>query len=265
GESRSSSPGDDRENFATYSRDSLSGLDYADQRYYAPSLGRFLTPDPYAGSFKAGMPTSAHRYSYASGDPANGFDPSGLDTEGPARFEWCPLLDLVVPIDFCRFAGNIGSIFSNLPPNPTVDTGRIRQAEFEKAQKQLYAERDDCYKDSEAIHNRELARIGPGPKIPNMRSVVIGVLSTAAVPIFVPGTPETKALAFAYTALNNISSYFLKERPELIEKWESDTGQKFSVFLDLLTAETHRKIDFDNNCNYAADRALRLLYQAYRP
>ncbi|MFN7542173.1 MAG: RHS repeat-associated core domain-containing protein, partial [Acidobacteriota bacterium] len=50
GESRSSSPGDDRENFATYSRDSLSGLDYADQRYYAPSLGRFLTPDPYLAS-----------------------------------------------------------------------------------------------------------------------------------------------------------------------------------------------------------------------
>ncbi|MFN9296708.1 MAG: RHS repeat-associated core domain-containing protein, partial [Acidobacteriota bacterium] len=73
GESRSSSPGDDRENFATYSRDSLSGLDYADQRYYAPSLGRFLTPDP------AGV--GLNHYAYSDADPINGFDPSGLFAE----------------------------------------------------------------------------------------------------------------------------------------------------------------------------------------
>jgi RHS repeat-associated protein len=38
--------------FATYARDTATNLDYADQRYYSSSLGRFMTPDPYAASAK---------------------------------------------------------------------------------------------------------------------------------------------------------------------------------------------------------------------
>ncbi|MFN8938520.1 MAG: RHS repeat-associated core domain-containing protein, partial [Acidobacteriota bacterium] len=86
GESRSSSPGDDRENFATYSRDSLSGLDYADQRYYAPSLGRFLTPDPYLASSggiqNPSRPSSWNKYPYVEGDPVNFMDRPGLFSQG---------------------------------------------------------------------------------------------------------------------------------------------------------------------------------------
>src|SRR5690348_1839749 len=36
----------DQVKFATYTRDGVSGLDYADQRYYTSQLGRFMTPDP---------------------------------------------------------------------------------------------------------------------------------------------------------------------------------------------------------------------------
>ena len=42
------STANDREKFGTYTRDSYTGLDYADQRYYASTYGRFNTPDPYA-------------------------------------------------------------------------------------------------------------------------------------------------------------------------------------------------------------------------
>jgi hypothetical protein len=34
----------------TYNRDSFTGLDYADQRFYASSYGRFNSPDPYRAS-----------------------------------------------------------------------------------------------------------------------------------------------------------------------------------------------------------------------
>jgi RHS repeat-associated protein len=37
----------DRMKFATYTRDSFTALDYADQRYYASSYGRFNSADPY--------------------------------------------------------------------------------------------------------------------------------------------------------------------------------------------------------------------------
>ena len=37
----------DQVKFATYTRDSATGNDYADQRYYTSVLGRFMTPDPH--------------------------------------------------------------------------------------------------------------------------------------------------------------------------------------------------------------------------
>jgi RHS repeat-associated protein len=73
------STSNDRTKFATYTRDSYTGLDYADQRFYASTYGRFMTPDPSAKSAKAGAPGSWNRYSYAQGDPANRKDPRGLD------------------------------------------------------------------------------------------------------------------------------------------------------------------------------------------
>jgi len=45
----------DREKYATYTRDSVSGLDYAANRYYSSQWGRFLSPDPYAGSLGRGF------------------------------------------------------------------------------------------------------------------------------------------------------------------------------------------------------------------
>jgi RHS repeat-associated protein len=69
--------------FATYWRDSGTGLDYAHNRYYASSTGRFVTADPYAGSAIPTNPQSWNRYLYTIGDPVNGNDPSGLADENP--------------------------------------------------------------------------------------------------------------------------------------------------------------------------------------
>jgi RHS repeat-associated protein len=68
----------DHEKFATYTRDSYTGLDYADQRYYASSYGRFNTPDPSAASAGPSDPGSWNRYSYTGGDPVNRLDAHGL-------------------------------------------------------------------------------------------------------------------------------------------------------------------------------------------
>ena len=62
-------PPNDQVKFATYTRDSGTGLDYADQRYYASTFGRFMTPDPYRGSIDLKHPQSLNRYAYVSGRP----------------------------------------------------------------------------------------------------------------------------------------------------------------------------------------------------
>jgi RHS repeat-associated protein len=63
---------------APYTRDSYTGLDYADQRFYASTYGRFNTPDPYQASGGPSSPASWNRYSYTRGDPVNRRDPRGL-------------------------------------------------------------------------------------------------------------------------------------------------------------------------------------------
>jgi RHS repeat-associated protein len=77
GEERGTPTTNDTYKFATYWRDS-TGLDYADQRYYASSFGRFLTPDPYMASGGPADPQSWNRYAYVEGDPVNFNDPRGL-------------------------------------------------------------------------------------------------------------------------------------------------------------------------------------------
>ncbi|HKV38691.1 MAG TPA: RHS repeat-associated core domain-containing protein [Blastocatellia bacterium] len=67
----------DTEDFATYTRDSATGLDYAMNRYYNSVGGSFMTPDSYQASGGPGDPGSWNRFAYTAGDPINRLDPSG--------------------------------------------------------------------------------------------------------------------------------------------------------------------------------------------
>ncbi len=71
--------GQGRTKFATYYRDNKTSFDYAMNRYYNNSWGRFLTPDPYGPSAKPANPLSWNRYAYVANDPVNRNDPSGLN------------------------------------------------------------------------------------------------------------------------------------------------------------------------------------------
>jgi len=60
-------------------RDQTTGLDYADQRYYAGNMsGRFLTADESGLNEALEVPLSWNRYSFVEGDPSNLTDPEGL-------------------------------------------------------------------------------------------------------------------------------------------------------------------------------------------
>jgi RHS repeat-associated protein len=65
--------------FTNYQRDQESGLDYAGNRYYASTNGRFASVD--AGKMFLTHPTTLNRYLYTWDDPINKIDPSGLDAE----------------------------------------------------------------------------------------------------------------------------------------------------------------------------------------
>jgi RHS repeat-associated protein len=84
-----------RQKFTGYERDSESGLDYAQARYYSNTQGRFSGPDGYNIFFEMNSgrdskerdwirrayiwePKNWNRYVYCINNPTNLFDPSGL-------------------------------------------------------------------------------------------------------------------------------------------------------------------------------------------
>jgi len=68
----------DKHRFTSYERDSETATDYAVNRGYSPSVGRFSQADPYDGSYDFGDPQSLNRYAYVQNDPVNLVDPLGL-------------------------------------------------------------------------------------------------------------------------------------------------------------------------------------------
>ncbi len=78
GEDRVGGSANDAVKFATYVRDSVSVLDYANNCYYSSGSARFTSPDPYKASAGPSDPATWNRYTYVSGDPVAFNDPTGL-------------------------------------------------------------------------------------------------------------------------------------------------------------------------------------------
>lgn len=68
--------------FAGLMRDDSTLLEQADFRDYSAAMGRWMTPDPYDGSFDWSDPQSLNRYAYVGGNVLNESDPSGLEGAG---------------------------------------------------------------------------------------------------------------------------------------------------------------------------------------
>jgi RHS repeat-associated protein len=77
----SSSGNVDRRTYGVHPFDAESGLYYMRRRYYAPEIGRFLTPDPiavYKPTDYQHNPKALHPYIYVANDPLNKSDMTGL-------------------------------------------------------------------------------------------------------------------------------------------------------------------------------------------
>ena len=64
--------------FTGQERDSESGLDFFQARYFSGALGRLLSPDPHNAGADLMNPQSWNAYAYVVNNPLNATDPSGL-------------------------------------------------------------------------------------------------------------------------------------------------------------------------------------------
>ncbi|MFL6207437.1 MAG: RHS repeat domain-containing protein [Pyrinomonadaceae bacterium] len=70
--------GNVRQKFTGYERETETGLDYAQARYYASVQGRFTSADPLASSAKPTHPQTWNRYAYGLNNPLRFTDPNGM-------------------------------------------------------------------------------------------------------------------------------------------------------------------------------------------
>jgi RHS repeat-associated protein len=96
-----STPSTNEKKFTTYQRDTETGLDYAMDRFYGNTTGRFQSPD--TGAARLTMPMTLNRYIYGFNDPINNGDPTGRE---PCAYSVCvttppppppaPIIDLTL-------------------------------------------------------------------------------------------------------------------------------------------------------------------------
>ncbi|MEM9809612.1 MAG: RHS repeat-associated core domain-containing protein [Pseudomonadota bacterium] len=75
GEDEDAPANDDQSGFTGHVEDAATGLTYMQARCYDPKIGRFISTDPV--QFSAARPDMFGRYTYATNDPVNLYDPDG--------------------------------------------------------------------------------------------------------------------------------------------------------------------------------------------
>jgi len=68
----------DPSHFAQLDHDAESYTEHAQFRQYSSTQGRWMSPDPYNGSYDPSNPQSFNRYAYGANNPLSNTDPTGL-------------------------------------------------------------------------------------------------------------------------------------------------------------------------------------------
>ena len=76
--------GEESVGYTSHAFDAESKLTYAQARYYDPTIGAFLSPDPWSGALS--HPGTLQKYAYALGNPLQYTDPDGREPWGPGGF-----------------------------------------------------------------------------------------------------------------------------------------------------------------------------------
>jgi len=99
--------GHERDYISAVNTESTDYLDYMHARYYAPTLGRFLSVDP-GKDWAPGQPQSWNMYAYVRNNPVNRTDPTGRCSAASGTLVLCMQLVQMAAEAFYDTAANSG-------------------------------------------------------------------------------------------------------------------------------------------------------------
>ncbi len=114
----------DNDEFTGQEHDFGTGTDHFQFRQYNATEGRWMSPDPYSGSYDLTNPQSLNRYAYVLNNPFSLTDPSGLDCEyvyGADQSDGNG--GVIAPITGVNCDINAGGIGAPTAPRPGVSSG----------------------------------------------------------------------------------------------------------------------------------------------
>jgi len=166
-------------------RDSETGLDFFETRYFSGAQGRFTSPDGVFAGQHASNPQSWNMFSYALNNPMRFVDPNGDDPcEGginPESGNICTVVTAADPGWFRSFFGAIGSFFKGSAEEATVNTAI------------------DTFNMIETMRQMHFGNLTPGLDLTKQRiqpasnSEFLGQFAGMAASFFVPGGGEEEA------------------------------------------------------------------------
>jgi RHS repeat-associated protein len=202
--------------FGTYQRSDLNGLDYAVNRWYSNTSGRFTTADPYQASSRRVKPGGWNRYRYAGGDPVNFRDPRGLceesdgwdDCDGDGGFD--------EPDDPTRKAENPDPVRGGGSPMTTFISVKNpsksgpKQESIRRALNWLMSSIDaDCSKWFSGNFGQGVASLLGDPSDPDTVLIGHGEFSTNTISAFTGNNISTTDLPAGYAiAVNDTGGFF---------------------------------------------------------
>jgi RHS repeat-associated protein len=109
----------DRPGFTGHVKDAQTGMNYMQQRYYDPMIGRFLSVDPVTATSVGG---NFNRYWYANDNPYRFIDPDGRQTSGTCTGSMlgCPTQTQGAPQNALGAGNGSGSVATKTSSNASV-------------------------------------------------------------------------------------------------------------------------------------------------
>ena len=114
---------DDPYHFAGQDQDSESGTQHVQFRQYSSAQGRWLSPDPYDGSYDLNNPQSLNRYAYVLNNPSTLVDPQGLECHDVGKNSVCTVTAVEDPFDYFYYYGWYFAFYANLATTPETIGG----------------------------------------------------------------------------------------------------------------------------------------------